>query len=251
MSEPERDDDHDQPGGEVVPFPDTRPVPEVVPDAVLEPAAEPLEGEIVGEEEYARRTGVHRYTPTRVVHLVTVVRESERTTGAGRAMLRTGLTVGSGVGSWARRGWDGATLGVYRRQIEAAEAAGDSERLADWTTRREQVRARRHQRLMDAPKLAAGLALVTAGGLVALVVGVLLVGLLVQVSGAGRFLGVLHGGSQRGPVDSRCGAGGGHGGAAGDTAVAGGGRVARRSAPRSAAGLVGHRRGGRPGRHDR
>ena len=193
MSEPERDDERDQPGGEVVRFPGIRAVPEVAADAALEPVPEPLEGEIVGEEEYARRTGLHRYAPIRVVHLVTVVRESERTTGAGRAMLRTGLTVGHGVGSWARRGWDGATLGVYRRQIEAAEAAGDGERLADWTTRREQVRARRHQRLMDAPKLAAGLALVCAGGLVALVVGVLLVGLLVQATGAGRFLGVLHG----------------------------------------------------------
>ena len=150
MSEPERDDEQDQPGGEVVAFPGTR----AVPEAALEPVPEPLEGEIVGEEEYARRTGLHRYTPIRVV--VTVVRQSERTTGAGRAMLRTGLTVGQGVGSWTRRGWDGATLGVYRRQIEAAEAAGDREQLADWTTRREQVRERRHQRMMDVPKLAAG-----------------------------------------------------------------------------------------------
>ena len=101
MSEPERDDERDQPGGEVLPFPGIRAVPEVVPDAALEPAPEPLEGEIVGEEEYARRTGLHRYTPIRVVHLVTVVRESERTTGAGRAVLRTGLAVGQGVGSWA------------------------------------------------------------------------------------------------------------------------------------------------------
>ena len=103
MSEPEREDERDQPGGEILPFPGgIRAVPEVVPDAALEPA--PLEGEIVGEEEYARRTGLHRYTPVRVVHLVTVVRQSERTTGAGRAVLRTGLTVGHGVGSWARRG---------------------------------------------------------------------------------------------------------------------------------------------------
>jgi len=137
MSEPERDDERDQPGGEVVAFPGVRAVPEVAADAALESAPEPLEGEIVGEEEYARRTGLHRYAPVRVVHLVTVVRASERTTGAGRAVLRTGLTVGQGVGSWARRGLDAVTLGVYRRQIEAAEAAGDSERLADWTTRRE------------------------------------------------------------------------------------------------------------------
>jgi S-DNA-T family DNA segregation ATPase FtsK/SpoIIIE len=103
------------------------------------------------------------------------------------------MMIGQGFGSWARRGWDGATLGVNRRKIEAAEAAGDGERLADWTTRREQVRQQRHQRWMDTPKLAVGLALVAAGALVALVVGVGLVGLLVQVSGAGRFLGVLAG----------------------------------------------------------
>ena len=192
MSAPEQDDRHDDdPGGEVLPFPSGGQVPEPFPGAGLEPAPEPLEGEIVGEEEYARRTGAQRYTPPPVVHRVVVVVTSPRAVGAGRATARAGLMIGQGFGSWARRGWDGATLGVYRRQIEAAEAAGDGERLADWTTRREQVRRQRHQRWMDAPKLAVGLALVAAGGLVALVVGVLLVGLLVQVTGVGRFLGVL------------------------------------------------------------
>jgi len=191
MSAPEQDDHQDDDrGGEVVPFPGGG--PEVAPGAGLEPAPEPLEGEIVGEEEYARRTG-GRYTPPLIVNRVVVVVTSPRSVGAGRATARAGMMIGQGFGSWARRGWDGATLGVYRRQIEAAEAAGDGERLADWTTRREQVRQQRHQRWMDAPKLAVGLALVAAGGLVALVVGVLLVGLLVQVSGAGRFLGVLAG----------------------------------------------------------
>jgi len=190
----ETHDDHndDDRGGELLRFPDRPQVPDVTPGAALEPAPEPLEGEIVGEEEYARRTG-RRYTPPVVVHRVVVVITSPRAVDAGRATARAGLMIGQGFGSWARRSWDGATLGVYRRQIEAAEAAGDAERLADWTTRREQVRQQRHQRLMDAPKLAVGLALVAAGGLVALVVGVLLVGLLVQVSGAGRFLGVLTG----------------------------------------------------------
>jgi len=98
MSEAERDDERDQPGGEVVPFPGARAVPEVAPDAALEPVPDALDGELVSDEEYARRTGLHRYTPIRVVHLVTVVRESEHTTGAGRAVLRAGLTVGQGVG---------------------------------------------------------------------------------------------------------------------------------------------------------
>ena len=90
MSAPEQDDHQDDDrGGEVVPFPGGG--PEVAPGAGLEPAPEPLEGEIVGEEEYARRTGVHRYTPIRVVRLVTVVRASERTTGAGRDDDRSGV----------------------------------------------------------------------------------------------------------------------------------------------------------------
>ena len=190
MSAPEQDNrqNDDERGGEVVPFPGGQ-----VPEAGLEPAPEPLEGEIVDEEEYARHTGTQRYTPPVVVHRVVVVVTSPRAVDAGRATARAGMMIGQGFGSWARRGWDGASLGVYRRQIEAAEAAGDGERLADWTTRREQVRDRRHQRWMDTPKLAVGLALVAAGALVALVVGVLLVGLLVQVTRAGRFLGVLAG----------------------------------------------------------
>jgi S-DNA-T family DNA segregation ATPase FtsK/SpoIIIE len=46
---------------------------------------------------------------------------------------------------------------------------------------------------MDAPKLAVGVAILTAGGLIGLVVVVVLIALVVQVSGAGEFLGVIHG----------------------------------------------------------
>ena len=61
MSEAEHDDERDQPGGEILPFPGIRAVPEVAPDAALEPA--PLEGEIVGEEEYLSL--IHISEPTR------------------------------------------------------------------------------------------------------------------------------------------------------------------------------------------
>jgi len=105
MSKAQRDDEQDQPGGTVVPFPGAHPVPlDEVPGTALEPVPDALEGEIVTEEEYARLTGLQRRTTGRVVHLATAVRNSEHTTGAGRAMLRAGLTVGQGVGSWARRG---------------------------------------------------------------------------------------------------------------------------------------------------
>jgi S-DNA-T family DNA segregation ATPase FtsK/SpoIIIE len=155
--------------------------------ADVEPAAEVIDAELVDEQEYARRaTGP-------VVRVTARVITSPHALTAGRVTARAGLMIAQGFGSWARRGWDSATLGVYRRAIAAAEAAGDAERLADWTSRREQVRQQRHQRMMDAPKLAAGLGLITAGGLVALAVGVLLVGLLAQASGSGSFLGVLGG----------------------------------------------------------
>ena len=196
MSAPDQDDREDR-GGEVLPFPlpgrDTEtPNTEAGTGAgsAIEPAAEVFDAELVDEQEYARRRTrpVVRVTAQRMVVLAT----SPRTASTARATLRAGVRISQGFSSWAQRGWDAATLGVYQRAIAAAEAMGDHDRLADWTTRREQVREQRHRRWMDAPKLALGLGIVVAAGLVALVVGVGLVALLVWVSGAGQFLGVLH-----------------------------------------------------------
>lgn len=184
----------DEEGGQVVPFPTAAQPPQSPPGAQLEPASEVLDAELITDEEYARRKGVAvRVTAQRVVARVTVVATSPRTARVGRVTARTGVRIGQGFASWGRRGWDAATLGVYRRQIAVAEAMGDRDAVAEWTTRREQVRERRHRRLMDAPKLALGLGIVTGIGLVALVVGILLVAALVQFSGAGQFLGVIHG----------------------------------------------------------
>ena len=204
MSAPKQDDDNDRTddrGGEVLPFPlpgrDTE-TPDTGAGTAIEPADEVLDGELVDEQDYARRRTrpVVRVTAQRIAEAAT----SPRTASTARATLRAGVRIGQGFSSWAQRGWDSATLGVYQRAIAAAEAMGDHERLADWTTRREQVREARHRRWMDAPKLALGLGIVVAAGLVALVVGVGLVALLVHVSGAGHFLGVLHGG-----CGARCG----------------------------------------------
>lgn len=186
-------DDHTEPRqGVVVPFPASgRHLPDRPRNADVEPAEAPIEGEIVTEDEYQQRTGLQRYTPTVLVRVVHVVRQSETTTHAGRATLRAGVTIGQGFGSWVHRVHDAATLGVYRREIQAAEAAGDQERLVDWTIRREQAKKERHQRLMDTPKEIVGFAIVCGVSLAGLVVVILLVGLLTQVSGAGEFLGVL------------------------------------------------------------
>ena len=52
-------------------------------------------------------------------------------------MLRESFTVVQGFESWTKRAWDASTMGVYRRQIKAAEAVGDREELKEWTDRKE------------------------------------------------------------------------------------------------------------------
>ncbi len=159
-----------------------------------------IEGEVLTPAEnaeldrkLARSTvlAVRDTARTVVVGTVTVVRRAERPAQVGRVALREGLCLYQGVESWARRAWDGTTMGVYRRQIRAAETAGDREALADWTDRKEAAAERRHRRLMDLPVLALGAAKVAVGTLLGLVVCTLLLGLFVQLSGAGAFTGVI------------------------------------------------------------
>ena len=138
-----------------------------------------------------RRAG--QATVARASRAVLVVRESERTKQAARGTARPGLAIYQGFESWTRRAWDASTLGVYRRQIRAAEALGDQERLQEWTERKERIQAARHDRLMELPALAAGIVRTGVGGLAGMVVLTLLVGLFVQISGAGGFTNFITG----------------------------------------------------------
>ncbi|MFE7201908.1 cell division protein FtsK [Pseudonocardia alni] len=141
--------------------------------------------------ELVRRAGVAaRRAP---VHVVTTLRESERTVATVRGTARHSLCVYQGVESWAQRAWDGSTMGVYRRQIRAAEAAGDRERLAEWVERKEKAAERRHDVLMDLPALAWGVGKAVVGASIGLAVAVLVLALIVQLSGAGEFTGVITG----------------------------------------------------------
>jgi S-DNA-T family DNA segregation ATPase FtsK/SpoIIIE len=127
---------------------------------------------------------------------VVVVRESERPGQAVRVSARTGITLYQGFESWGRRAWDASTMGVYRRQIRAAEASGDHERLSDWVDRKEKARQNRHDRIRELPELVGGMARVLVGTIAALVLLLLMTGLFVQLSGAGQFtsfvMGVLN-----------------------------------------------------------
>lgn len=160
---------------------------------------EVIEGEIVTEEEYQRLTSqktraLARYEGYR--HDVVVVASAARkaaTHEKTKAALNHSLTVVQGLDSWRGRLWDASTMGVYRRQIKAAEALGDQTLVAEWVERKERVQDARHRRLMDLPRLLIGLVKAGVIGLAALVVIVLLIGLLVQLSGAGEFTRVVGG----------------------------------------------------------
>ncbi|UOZ09369.1 cell division protein FtsK [Amycolatopsis sp. WQ 127309] len=160
---------------------------------------EVIEGEIVTDEEYARLTSqrtraLARYEGyRRDVTVVVGAARKAATHEKTKVALHHSLTVVQGLDSWRGRLWDASTMGVYRRQIKAAEAMGDQALVAEWLERKARVQDARHRRVMDLPKLLVGLVKAGVIGLAALVVIVLLIGLLVQLSGAGEFTRVVGG----------------------------------------------------------
>lgn len=181
-------------GAEVIPLHRTIPpwhtTGDGSPGAEVEPRV--LEGELLTPEENAtldRRLSTHAVRrlgaviAERATGLARVIRESDPPKRAVKAALREGLTLWQGIESWAGRAYDASSHGVYRRQIKAAEAIGDEERLEEWTERLERAKERRHKRMMELPALALGAARVALGGFAALVVLVLLLGLFTQLSG--------------------------------------------------------------------
>ncbi|MGB6165765.1 MAG: hypothetical protein WBF75_24945 [Pseudonocardiaceae bacterium] len=190
--------DHD---ADVIPFPtptmSSVQVPQTSLGGVVEPGPEVLEGQVVSDAEYAHRTS-HGRRPVMVAarRVVARVGASPHTSTATQLGVSVGVAVWHvcrGWESWARRAWDAATLGIHRRQIKAAEALGDQVVLAEWIERKHRAQERRHQYLMNLPRLAVGIAKVTAGAVLALIVLTLVAGLVVQLCGAGSFLGVLTG----------------------------------------------------------
>lgn len=170
-----------EPDAKLIPFPTPPPAPEV-PSAgmvnpepvgpvtraggVMEPAPDVLDGELITDEEYARRRG-HPRLP--VLAVVAVVRESERTkkvtavvvprvARSSRVAARAVYTVGQGHLSWIRRAADALTHGHVREQVRLARVVGDREALAEWTERLVTLKDGRAQRLRALPgTLVAGL----------------------------------------------------------------------------------------------
>ena len=133
--QPKRHQDDEQ--GVIVPFPGAAQVPAVPAGAEVEPAAEVFDAELVDEQEYAERKELQRRTPvTVVVHLVHVVRESERTAQvkalttyrvrkAPRDAARLTRFALVGHWRWAVKGWTWATFGDLRADARTARAMRD------------------------------------------------------------------------------------------------------------------------------
>ncbi|MEI8411450.1 MULTISPECIES: cell division protein FtsK [unclassified Kribbella] len=130
-------------------------------------------------------------TTTQVVARASkTVATHDKTKTASKLVLRESFTVVQGLESWAKRAWDASTMGVYRRQIKAAESVGDREELKQWTDRKESATDRRHKRLMDLPKLAWGVLKVTVAMTIGVPFLVLLIAILTKATGHGSFTGV-------------------------------------------------------------
>jgi S-DNA-T family DNA segregation ATPase FtsK/SpoIIIE len=140
------------------------------------------EGEVVSD----RPTKSSRL-PSVVVDRVLVVRPSEGTVKVAKATARHGVTVAQGWHSWLVRAYDSLTFGVYRRQIRAAEAAGDREALADWTERKARAVAERRTRLMELPQLALNVARFLGISLLGALVLLLALSVVVWATGVGSF----------------------------------------------------------------
>jgi S-DNA-T family DNA segregation ATPase FtsK/SpoIIIE len=176
--------------GRIIPFPKREPEPgaELIerPDGEVTKADEPIVGEIV--DDGPGKALVPRVVVGRVVRIV----RDDRTHHIARGGARHVVTTGQGFMSWGKRAWDGGTHGVYRRQIRAAEAAGDRIELREWLERKESAAEARHKRLMEMPKLAKGIAQVALASVAVLVGLVLIGGVIAQVTG-GRFASVVLG----------------------------------------------------------
>jgi S-DNA-T family DNA segregation ATPase FtsK/SpoIIIE len=150
------------PGSAVIPVPAVTPSP----GSRVERAPGVLDGELITEAEYARRTSYYRLP---VLAVMAVIRESERTKKittvvvsrvwrSVRVAVRAVYTVGAGHLSWGRRALDALTHGPVREQVRLARLAGDREALAEWTERLVTLKDNRAERLRALPAtLAAGL----------------------------------------------------------------------------------------------
>ena len=118
-----------------------------------------LNGELVTDEQWQRLQtqrgqAIARYQGYRSNLVVTgravkAVVGHDRTKTAAKTIGRHLIYIAGGVKVLAVRMWEAKTNSRYERIMRAAEAVGDMVLLAEWETRAEAARDRRHRRTMD------------------------------------------------------------------------------------------------------
>ncbi|WP_405070404.1 DUF853 family protein [Kribbella sp. NBC_01510] len=151
--------------------------------------AEVIEAELVDLETPATQQPANVPAVRQVTTAVVVVVRHDYTKRAVRPVV----TVAQGIESWCSRAWDASTMGVYRRQIKAAEKAGDREALQTWVQLKEQATDRRWKRMLDLPTMLGGLLRIALLALVGIPGAVLLISILAEITGNGSFSGVWNG----------------------------------------------------------
>jgi S-DNA-T family DNA segregation ATPase FtsK/SpoIIIE len=145
-------DDTDDPRGELAQV-------HYLPTTATNDESAPIEGEIITDEEYQRLTSqkaqaLARYQAYRNDLVVTgrvvrTVATHHHTTTVAKTVARHALYVPAGAAIFGKRAWESRTTARYERQMRAAEAIGNWERLDEWEQRAEQFKERRHRRAMD------------------------------------------------------------------------------------------------------
>ncbi|MCT9932471.1 hypothetical protein N5079_19910 [Planotetraspora sp. A-T 1434] len=125
--------------------------------------------------------------PATIAGRVIAVQPSPTTVKVAKVTASVAVTAGQGWHSWLVRAWDALTLGIHRRQIRAAEAAGDREALAEWVDRKERAVAARRSRLMELPLLALNVAKFLGISVLGALVLLLALSLTVWATGVGEF----------------------------------------------------------------
>lgn len=185
--------------GAVIPFPTHDKTPATATGGEVEQIPEPIEGELLTDEENAELDArILRTKLTQTMHQlvaqVVVVGEAEKTsTAVAKAILRVVWAVLEGIRSWWRRAIDHATHGTHKQQVRIHTAAGNMEMALVWEDRLHRAQEHRRKACHDLPQTARGVAQVAVGSFAALMLLILLLSGGVAASGAGSFMSVIDG----------------------------------------------------------
>lgn len=139
-----------------------------------------LDGELVQQPAPERPHLIGRIIRGRADVVVTTIGASSTAAAAGRGgrqVVRVAWTAGQGFLSWGRRAGAAATHGTIREQIRLARAAGDRDKVAEWSKQLDAEKTARVERMKNLPAVVMSTLMVTGLAVAVLLAVVLLLGI--------------------------------------------------------------------------